>query len=98
MKTLAALAAVLSLAAGGASAQDSRIAWSDLNLASAAGAEAFDARIDRTARRMCRGVLRPGSRINDRGWCMAAVRREALGALPGVAQVDYAMSRLPIVA
>lgn len=99
MKTLAVLAAVLTLAAGGAaSAQDARIVWGDLNLASASGADAFDARIDRAARKMCRGAVRPGSRIPDRTWCMEAVRREAVSGLPGVAQVDYALSRLPIVA
>jgi UrcA family protein len=99
MKTLAVVAAVVSVtAAGAASARDARIVWGDLDLSSAAGAEAFDARVDRAARRMCQGAVRPGSRISDRAWCMAAVRREAVAGLPGVVQVDYAMSRLPLVA
>src|SRR5688500_1356845 len=99
MNIIAAVAAALALSAGGAaSAQDARIVWGDLDLASASGAETFDARIDRAARRMCRGAHRPASRITDRAFCMDAVRREAVAGLPGVAQVDYALSRLPIVA
>ena len=104
MKTLASLAAALttaltvSLAAGAASAHEARIPWSDLDLSSASGADAFDARVSAAARRMCRGVTRPGSRINDRAFCRAAVRTEAVRQLPGAVQVDYALSRLPIVA
>ena len=99
MKTLVALAAALTLATGGAaSAHEARIVWGDLNLASAAGADAFDARVERAARRLCLGAVRPASRIGDRAWCMQAVGREAVAGLPGVAQVDYALSRLPIVA
>ncbi|HZV83431.1 MAG TPA: UrcA family protein, partial [Brevundimonas sp.] len=64
MKTLAVLAAALSLAAGGAAfAGDARIVWGDLDLASATGADAFDARVERAARRLCRGAVRPASRI-----------------------------------
>jgi len=33
------------------------------------------------------------SRLNDRAFCEAAVRREAVRQLPGAAQVDYAASR-----
>lgn len=100
MKTLASLAAVLtvSLAAGAATAQDARIRWGDLDMSSAAGADAFDARISAAADRMCRGVKRPGSRINDRAFCRTAVRDEAIRQLPGAVQVDYALSRVPIVA
>ena len=100
MKTLASLVAVLtvSLAAGAASAQEARISWGDLDLSSAAGADAFDARVSAAADRMCRGVKRPGSRINDRAFCRAAVRSEAIRQLPGAVQVDYALSRLPLVA
>jgi ribosomal protein S14 len=46
---------------------------------------------------MCRGVKRPGSRINDRAFCRAAFREEAVRQLPGSVQVDYALSRLPVV-
>lgn len=100
MKTLASLAAALivSLAAGAASAQEARIHWGDLDLSSAAGADAFDARVSAAADRMCRGVKRPASRINDRAFCRSAFRDEAVRQLPGSAQVDYVLSRLPVVA
>lgn len=100
MKTFASLAAALavSLAAGAASAQEARIGWGDLDLSSAAGADAFDARVEAAADRLCRGVKRPGSRINDRAFCRAAVRDEAVRLLPGAAQVDYALSRVPFIA
>ena len=98
MKTLASLAAVLIVAsaAGAASAQTggARIAWGDLDLSTAAGAEAFDARIRAAARKMCRGVPVTAGRAA----CHAAVRDEAVSLLPGAAQVDYALSRVPLVA
>lgn len=98
MKTLASLAAVLALAAAGAaSAQEARIAWGDLDLSSAAGADAFDARVAAAARTLCRGARKPGSLINDRAFCRAAVQAEAVRQLPGRVQVDYALSRLPVV-
>ena len=98
MKILASLTAALTLcAAGTASAEDARIRWGDLDLSSAAGADAFDARVEATASRMCRGAKRPGSRINDRAFCRAAVRAEAVRLLPGAVQVDYALSRLPVI-
>ncbi len=98
MKALASLAAVLALAAAGsASAQEARIAWGDLDLSSAAGADAFDARVEAAARSLCRGARKPGSRISDRAFCRAAVQAEAVRLLPGRAQVEYALSRLPIV-
>ncbi|WP_291840073.1 UrcA family protein, partial [Brevundimonas sp.] len=96
MKTLASLTAVLVLATAGAasaSAADARIGWSDLNLASVAGADAFDQRVEAAARALCRDARRPGSRLDDRAFCEAAVRREAVRQLPGAAQVDYAASR-----
>lgn len=100
MKTFASLAAALTvaLAAGSASASEARISWSDLDLATVTGAVAFDARVERAADRLCRGAKRPGSRISDRAFCRAAVRAEAVRQLPGAVQVDYALSRLPIVA
>lgn len=98
MKILASLAAVLALAAAGtASAQETRIGWGDLDLSTAAGADAFDARVDAAARRLCRGARRTGSNINDRAFCLAAVKGEALRQLPDHVQVDYALSRLPVV-
>lgn len=98
MKALASLAAVLTLAAAGsASAQEARIAWGDLDLSSAAGANTFDARVEAAARTLCRGARKPGSRISDRAFCRAAVQAEAVRLLPGRVQVEYALSRLPIV-
>lgn len=98
MKALASLAAVLALAAAGsASAQEARIAWGDLDLSSAAGANTFDARVEAAARTLCRGARKPGSRISDRAFCRAAVQAEAVRLLPGRVQVEYALSRLPIV-
>ena len=95
MKTLASLAAVLIVAAAGtASAHEVRIAYGDLDLSTAAGADAFDARIRAAARRMCRSV----PMIGGRAACQAAVRDEAVTLLPGAAQVDYALSRVPLVA
>lgn len=95
MKTLASLAAVLTLAAAGsASAGEIRIAWGDLDLATPAGAEAFDTRVRAAARKLCRNV----PMIGGRAACHAAVRDEAVTRLPGAAQVDYALSRVPLVA
>lgn len=100
MDTLASLVAALIVAsaAGSTSAQEARIGWGDLDLSSAAGAAAFDARVSTAADRMCRGARRPGSRLSDRAFCRTAVRNEAVRRLPGSVQVDYALSRLPIVA
>ena len=94
MKILASLTAVLVLAAAGsAAAADARIGWSDLNLSTVAGGDAFDQRVEAAARTLCRDARRPGSRLSDRAFCQAAVRREAVRQLPGAAQVDYAASR-----
>ncbi len=98
MKLFASLAAVLTLAAAGsASAHEARIAWGDLDLSTAAGADALDARLDAAARKMCRDARRPGSRLGDQAFCLSAFRSEAIRQLPGTAQVDYALSRLPLV-
>ncbi|MFA4893652.1 UrcA family protein [Brevundimonas sp.] len=98
MKALASLAAVLALAAAGsASAQEARIAWGDLDMSSAAGADAFDSRVEAAARKLCRNARAPGSLVNDRAFCRAAVKAEAVRLLPGRVQVDYALSRLPLV-
>lgn len=98
MKALASLAAVLVLAAAGsAAAQEARIAFGDLDMSSAAGANAFDARVESAARALCRGARKPGSFVSDREFCRAAVKAEAVRRLPGRVQVDYALSRLPVV-
>lgn len=97
MKILASLTATLVLAAAGsASAQEARIAWGDLNLATAAGADAFDARVDAASRKMCRDARRPGTRLSDQSFCRAAVQSEALRNLPETAQAEYALSRTPL--
>ena len=94
MKTLASLVAVLTLAAAGsASAGEVRIAWGDLDLSTPAGADAFDQRVRAAARKLCRNV----PMIGGRSACQAAVRDEAVTLLPGAAQVDYALSRVPFV-
>jgi len=100
MKTLASLAAVLTLAAvptllqaNSANAGEVRIAWGDLDLSTAAGAETFDARIRAAARKLCRNK----PMIGGFAACQAAVRDEAVTRLPGAAQVDYALSRVPLV-
>lgn len=99
MKILASLAAVLivSAAAGAASAQEARIGWSDLDLASTVGAATFDARVDAAAQRMCRFAKRPLSLLSDREFCFGAVQREVLQQLPREARIDYARSRRAIV-
>jgi len=94
MKTLASLAAVLTLAAGSASAGEVRIPWGDLDLSTPAGADAFDQRVRAAARKLCRNT----PMIGGRAACLAAVRDEAVTLLPGAAQVDYALSRVPLVA
>ena len=97
MKAFASLAAVLALAvSGSASAQEARIVWGDLDLSSAAGADAFDARVEVAARTLCRDARRLGSHISDRPFCRAAVRAEAVRLLPARVQVDYALSRRPL--
>lgn len=98
MKTLASLAAVAALAvAGSASAQEARIAWGDLDMSSPVGANTFDARVEGAARKLCRNARRTGSLVSDRAYCRAAVQTEAVRLLPGPVQVDYALSRLPLV-
>jgi UrcA family protein len=95
-----AATALSALAAGSASAQSydgpaARIPFGDLDLSTTAGAAALDARIDAAARTMCRRVIRPVSRLNDRANCAAAVRAEAMAQLPNANRRDYAMARLP---
>lgn len=98
MKAFASLAAALIVAAAAGSASASertvRIHWGDLDLSTAAGADAFDARVNAAARKMCRNL----PMIGGRAACQAAVREEAVSLLPGAAQVDYALSRVPLVA
>jgi UrcA family protein len=68
-----------------------RIAYGDLNLASAPGADALDGRIGKAATRTCRAML--GRSIAGLSECQAAFRDEALGNLPIAALEDYAQAR-----
>ncbi|MFN3779499.1 MAG: UrcA family protein [Brevundimonas aurantiaca] len=90
MKVLSpVLFAVAVLSASSALAQDVRIPFGDLDLASTAGAAAFDARVDQAAERLCRDLVFTSSRITNRGVCRAAVRAEALRQLPRLHRVQY---------
>ncbi|OGN50188.1 MAG: hypothetical protein A2352_05220 [Caulobacterales bacterium RIFOXYB1_FULL_67_16] len=82
--------AVLSASSALAQSQDARIPFGDLDLSSAAGAAAFDARVDQAAERMCRDYRFTGGSIINRQSCRAAVRNEAMRQLPRSHQVDYA--------
>ena len=91
-----AVAALLGAAAPASAAdREARIPFADLNLSTDRGADVLDVSIDQAARDLCRGARRPGSRINDRAWCQAAVRGEAVRQLPLASQRDYALARLP---
>ncbi len=96
---LAAAAFAAALLGTGAPAfaaeKEARIPFADLNLSTTRDADVLDVRIDQAARDLCRGARRPGSRINDRAYCQAAVRAEAMRQLPLSSQRDYALARLP---
>lgn len=79
--------AVAVLSAGAASAQ-SRIAYGDLNLGSAAGAAQFDRRVDRAARAVCGGR----SSLSE-ATCTRQFRAEATRRLPQSDRTDYARAR-----
>jgi UrcA family protein len=78
-----------------AAEKEARIPFSDLNLSTGRGADLLDVRIEQATRDLCRGARRPGSRINDRAYCQAAVRNEVMRQLPAASQRDYALARLP---
>jgi UrcA family protein len=92
MKVLSpALFAVAVLSVSPALAQDeAKISFRDLDLSTAAGAAAFDGRIDQAAADLCRNFTVPGSRIVNRRPCEVAVRAEAMRQLPRQRQVEYA--------
>lgn len=73
------------LTAGAAGAQDVRIRYGDLDLATAAGATALDQRVTRAARAYCAGQI-----TLEKTRCQGRVRAEALRALPDDARADYA--------
>ncbi|KAK0350427.1 hypothetical protein LTR94_029077, partial [Friedmanniomyces endolithicus] len=67
MKVLSpVLFAVAVLSASSALAQDVRIPFGDLDLASTAGAAAFDARVDQAAERLCRDISFTAGQITNR--------------------------------
>jgi UrcA family protein len=83
--------AVLSASSVPAQAQDkAAIAFRDLDLSTAAGAAAFDGRIDQAAADLCRNFTVTGSRIVRGQTCRSAVRAEAMRQLPRSGQIDYA--------
>ncbi|MEQ7156160.1 UrcA family protein [Brevundimonas aurifodinae] len=88
MKTLAIAVSALALLAGAASAQDYRIPFGDLDLASVQGANAFDARVDAASRQACRG----GGPLAEHQ-CRVRFRAEAIRLLPTVRRDDYARAR-----
>jgi UrcA family protein len=92
MKVLSpVLFAVAVLSVSPALAQDeATIAFRDLDLSTAAGAAAFDGRIDQAAAGLCRNFTVTGSRIVRSDACRSAVRAEAMRQLPRSRQVDYA--------
>lgn len=68
-----------------------RVAFGDLDLASASGARTLEARIERSARRTCAHIN--GRSITGRSDCLAGFREEALDRLPLSAREDYARGR-----
>ena len=89
MKTLLYVAALALLNAAPVAAQDTvRVPFGDLDLSTAAGAAAFDARVAAEARDVCRR----GPRLVD-SLCVRRVAREAVRGLPQIRQDDYARAR-----
>ena len=80
----AALAATAMLAvASAASAQETRIAYGDLDLTTAAGAQTLDQRISAAAAAMCRDVRAADSRLSRRNnRCEADARSQIRSQLP----------------
>ena len=86
-------AAVLSaVVVAPATAQDARIRYGDLDLSTAAGASAFDTRVDEAGVRLCRDMRRTGRLAVDQRRCLTLIREEALRELPRARQTDYARS------
>ena len=67
------------------------VSYGDLNLASATGADALDARINAAARRTCAAI--GGRSIAGRSDCLASFREEAMAQLPAPARQDYARAQ-----
>ena len=84
--TAAAIAATILATASAASAQESRIAYGDLDLSTAAGVATLDQRIDAVAAQVCANVRAADSRLRRRGSCEASARQEIRRQLPREAQ------------
>ena len=80
----AALAATAMLAvASAASAQETRIAYGDLDLSTAAGAQTLDQRVNTAAANLCRNLRTADSRLNRRNnRCEADTRQQIRSQLP----------------
>ncbi|HWQ86025.1 UrcA family protein [Brevundimonas sp.] len=84
-----ALAAAALLYAAPAAAQTVRVPFGDLNLSTAAGAEAFDARAAEAGRAVC--TLGSARLVNTT--CVKRIQREAVRQLPQTSRDDYARAR-----
>jgi UrcA family protein len=90
MKLFAPVLLALALAASGASAQDTaRIRYGDLDLSTAAGVAAFDARSEAAARDYCQRDRNVASYER----CVRAFQRAVADRLPAAARADYARIR-----
>lgn len=90
LKILLSLAAAALLHAAPAAAQDTaRVPFGDLDLSTAAGADAFDARVSAVARDACQ-LSSP--RLIDRV-CVRRITNDAVRGLPQARQQDYARAR-----
>lgn len=84
--TAAAVVAAVLATASAASAQETRIAYGDLDLSTAAGAQQLDQRVEAAASNVCRNVRAADSRLRRRGSCEASARQEIRRQLPREAQ------------
>ena len=85
---IAFIAAAVVASAGSAIAQDYRIAFGDLDLATAEGAAQFDRRVTRAARSACNGIAPLAASS-----CFVRFRAEARSLLPTDRREDYARAR-----
>ena len=97
-KLISATAAVfgaLAVSTGVAAAGERvEVAYGDLNLGTAAGAAAFDARAKQKAREFCRTAPLPvATHIRDMRGCMADIRGGLVEALPAADRQAYASAR-----
>lgn len=90
MKSLVAItaAAVTLVTSGAATAQDSRIRFGDLDLATPEGAARFDRRVDRAARSLCGGQSPLVTTA-----CVTRFKAETQTLLPGARREEYARGR-----